>query len=97
MTLGYGASTKGNVILQYCGLTEEDLAMIGEVNPDKHGAFTPGTDIPIVSREQEKARGPARLLVLPWIYADGFVECQREYLAAGGKLVFPMPVLDVVG
>ena len=46
---GYGASTKGNVILQFCGITENDLACISEVNPDKFGCFTPGTHIPIVS------------------------------------------------
>jgi NDP-4-keto-2,6-dideoxyhexose 3-C-methyltransferase len=96
LTLGYGASTKGNVILQYCGLTERDLPCIGEVNKEKHGAFTPGTAIPIVSQEEARERRPDQLLVLPWIYRDGFVEREREYLAGGGRLVFPLPVLDVV-
>ncbi len=97
LTLGYGASTKGNVILQYCGITEEDLPCIGEMSEEKHGAFTPGTGIPIVSQEDAKARRPDQLLVLPWIHRDGFVEREREFVAAGGRLVFPMPELSIVG
>ncbi|WP_410577109.1 class I SAM-dependent methyltransferase [Amycolatopsis sp. lyj-108] len=96
MTLGYGASTKGNVILQYCGLGTADLPFIGEVSAEKAGCFTPGTGIPIVSEEDAKAHRPDQLLVLPWIYRDGFLERERDFLAAGGKLVFPMPALEVV-
>ncbi|UJW29730.1 class I SAM-dependent methyltransferase [Saccharothrix sp. AJ9571] len=96
LTLGYGASTKGNVILQYCGLTEEHLPCIGEVSPEKTGTFTPGTGIPIVSEEEARSRRPDQLLVLPWIYRDGFVEREREFLAGGGRLVFPLPDLEVV-
>ncbi|WP_405577941.1 class I SAM-dependent methyltransferase [Streptomyces sp. NBC_01190] len=96
-TIGYGASTKGNVILQFCGLTERDLPCIGEVNKEKHGAFTPGTSIPIVSQEEAKDSRPDQMLVLPWIYRDGFVQREQDFLASGGKLVFPLPVLDVVG
>jgi NDP-4-keto-2,6-dideoxyhexose 3-C-methyltransferase len=96
LTLGYGASTKGNVILQYCGLGEEDLPCIGEMNREKHGAYTPGTGIPIVSQEAAKARHPDQLLVLPWIHRDGFVERERDFVAGGGRLVFPMPELSFV-
>lgn len=96
LTLGYGASTKGNVILQYCGLGEEELPCIGEMNHEKHGAFTPGTGIPIVSQEAAKARRPDQLLVLPWIHRDGFVERERDFVAGGGRLVFPMPELSIV-
>jgi len=97
LTLGYGASTKGNVILQYCGIGTEDLPCIGEMSPGKHGAFTPGTGIPIVSQEAAKARRPDQLLVLPWIHRDGFVERERDFVAGGGRLVFPMPELSFVG
>ena len=96
LTLGYGASTKGNVILQYCGISEQDLPCIGEVSPEKAGRFTPGTGIPIVSEEDAKAMRPDQLLVLPWIYRDGFVEREQRFLAEGGRLVFPLPGLDVV-
>ncbi|MFI1205284.1 class I SAM-dependent methyltransferase [Streptomyces sp. NPDC020883] len=96
LTVGYGASTKGNVILQYCGLTERDLPCIGEVSEEKAGRFTPGSAIPIVSEEEAKLLKPDQLLVLPWIYRDGFLERERAYREAGGKLVFPLPELSVV-
>jgi NDP-4-keto-2,6-dideoxyhexose 3-C-methyltransferase len=96
LTLGYGASTKGNVLLQYCGITEDDLPCIGEVNAEKDGCFTPGTKIPIVSEEAAKQRKPDQLLVLPWVYRDGFIEREQDYLAGGGKLVFPLPELEIV-
>lgn len=96
LTLGYGASTKGNVLLQYCGLDEGDLPCIGEVSPEKSGRFTPGTLIPIVSEKEAMAQRPDQLLVLPWVFRDGFVEREQDYLANGGKLVFPLPTLSVV-
>ena len=96
LTLGYGASTKGNVILQHCGITPADLPCIGEVNTDKHGWFTPGTRIPIVSEEEAKAQRPDQLLVLPWMHRAGFEEREADFVAAGGSLVFPLPDLDTV-
>jgi NDP-4-keto-2,6-dideoxyhexose 3-C-methyltransferase len=96
LTLGYGASTKGNGILQYCGITQDELPCIGEVSPEKSGCFTPSARIPIVSEDEAKARRPDQLLVLPWIYRDGFIEREGDFLAAGGKLVFPLPTLDLV-
>ncbi|RBM17679.1 class I SAM-dependent methyltransferase [Streptomyces sp. PT12] len=95
-TLGYGASIKGNVILQYCGLTEEDLPCIGEVSPEKAGSFSPGSGIPVVTEEEAKALNPDQLLVLPWIYRAGFLERETEFMARGGKMVFPLPTLDIV-
>ncbi len=94
--LGYGASTKGNVILQYCGLGEKDIPCIGEVNADKFGAFTPGTLIPIVPEAEVRARKPDSLLVLPWHFKDFIVEKESAYLRSGGKLVFPLPRLHAV-
>ncbi|WP_369389920.1 class I SAM-dependent methyltransferase [Streptomyces sp. CG1] len=96
VTVGYGASTKGNVILQYCGLGPDDLPCIGEPNEEKHGCFTPGTGIPIVSEAEAKALAPDQLLVLPWIYRDGFLEREAAYRAGGGKLIFPLPDLTVL-
>ena len=94
---GYGASTKGNVILQYCGLTSVDLPCIAEVNEDKFGAFTPGTLIPIVSERDAKARKPDYLLVLPWHFRRNIIEREQAYLRSGGRLVFPLPEIEVVG
>ncbi|MDF5753507.1 class I SAM-dependent methyltransferase [Spongiactinospora sp. TRM90649] len=96
LTLGYGASTKGNVILQYCGLGEADLPCIAEVNQDKFGCYTPATGIPIVSEEEARARHPDQFLVLPWIYREPMIARERDFLRSGGKLVFPLPELEVV-
>jgi len=88
-----GASTKGNVLLQYCKVSEADVARVGEVNPDKYEAFTPGSLLPIVSEEDVLAMQPDYLLVLPWHFRSFFVEHPR-YL--GHSLLFPLPQLEVV-
>ena len=64
--MGYGASTKGNVVLQFCGLTAIDIPAIAEVNPEKFGCYTPGSNIPITSEEEAHAMKPDYFLVLPW-------------------------------
>jgi hypothetical protein len=94
--LGYGASTKGNVVLQYCGLGPETIEAIAEVNSDKFGAFTPGTYIPIVSEAEARAMRPDYFLVLPWHFKDGILNREREYLASGGKMIFPFPEIEIV-
>ena len=94
---GYGASTKGNVLLQFCGLGPADIPMIAEVNEDKFGCFTPGTRIPIVPEAEARARKPDFFLVLPWHFRDGIVEREREFRRAGGRLLFPLPVIEEVG
>jgi len=94
--MGYGASTKGNVLLQFCGLTSKDIPCIAEVNTDKFGAFTPGSNIPILSEAEVKAMRPDYLLVLPWHFRDNIIKREEEYLALGGKLIFPMPEIEIV-
>ena len=94
--LGYGASTKGNVVLQFCGLTAKDIPAIAEVNPDKFGAYTPGTHIPIVSEAEARAMNPDYFLVLPWHFKDGIVRREKEYLAGGGKMIFPFPEIEII-
>jgi len=93
---GYGASTKGNVILQYCGVTPDEMPCIAEVNQDKFGAFTPGTRIPIVSEEEARRRQPDAYLVLPWHFRDHILKREASFLNAGHKIVFPLPQLEVV-
>ena len=95
--LGYGASTKGNVMLQFCGLTPADLPCIADVNEDKFGAFTPGTGIPIVSEAQAKAMKPDYLLVMPWHFRANIVQREQAYLRGGGQLIFPLPQIEIVG
>lgn len=94
--LGYGASTKGNVLLQYCGIDEELLPYIAEVNEDKFGAFTPGTKIPIISELEAREMRPDYFLVLPWHFRDNIVVKEADFLAQGGSLIFPLPALEVV-
>ena len=94
--LGYGASTKGNVMLQFCGLTANDIPAIAEVNPEKFGRVTPGTHIPIISEAEAKAMKPDYFLVLPWHFKDGILRREKEYLASGGKFIFPFPEIEIV-
>jgi hypothetical protein len=93
--LGYGASTKGNVLLQFCGFTQEDIPCIADVNIDKHGRYTPGTGIPIVSEEEARSMNPDYFLVLPWHFKPGILEREAKFLAGGGHLIFPMPEIEV--
>jgi hypothetical protein len=94
--LGYGASTKGNVLLQFCGFTPADIPAIAEVNPDKFGCLTPGTHIPIISEEEARALKPDYFLVLPWHFKDGIVRREADYLARGGKMIFPFPEIEII-
>ena len=94
--LGYGASTKGNVILQYAGVDERLLPAIAEVNADKFGCVTPGTWIPIISEADAHARRPDHFLVLPWHFRSNLIRREAPYLAGGGKLIFPLPEIEVV-
>lgn len=94
---GYGASTKGNVILQYCGFTEADLTCVAEVNADKFGCFTPGTHIPIISEADAKKLKPDYFLVLPWHFKQNLLTREADFIRGGGKMLFPLPVIEVVG
>ena len=94
---GYGASTKGNVVLQFCGVTSPQMPAIAEVNEDKFGVYTPRTLIPIASEADVRAMKPDYMLVLPWHFREGIVKREADYLAGGGKLVFPLPHIEVVG
>lgn len=90
---GLGASTKGNVLLQYCGLTDRDLYAIGEVNEEKFGSYTPGSLIPIVPERELLADEPEFLLVLPWHFRDFFL---KKYKLKKASLVFPLPALETI-
>ncbi|WP_137129528.1 class I SAM-dependent methyltransferase [Rhizobium sp. FY34] len=94
--IGYGASTKGNVTLQFCGITEKELPAIAEVNTEKFGKVTPGTRIPIISEAEARAMQPDYFLVLPWHFKEGILQREKEYLAKGGKFIFPFPEIEIV-
>jgi NDP-4-keto-2,6-dideoxyhexose 3-C-methyltransferase len=87
-----GASTKGNVLLQYCGLTTSEIEAVGEVNPEKFGVFTPGTLLPILDERLLLADEPDYLIVLPWHFKEFFLD---RYRLKKAKLVFPLPTLEV--
>jgi hypothetical protein len=93
---GYGASTKGNVLLQYCGFTNKDIPCIAEVNEDKFGAYTPQTHIEIVSEKIAREQNPDYFLVLPWHFRDGIIKREQDFLNKGGKLIFPLPQIEIV-
>ena len=88
-----GASTKGNVLLQYCGLTEKEIMYVGEVNAEKYGCFTPGTWLPIIPEAVVLAKSPDYLIVLPWHFRK-FFQGQEKYKRS--NLVFPLPNLEIV-
>lgn len=94
--LGYGASTKGNVVLQFCGITTAEVRAIAEVNAEKFGAFTPGTHIPIISEAEARAMNPDYFLVLPWHFKEGILQREAEFLADGGRMIFPFPEIEIV-
>jgi hypothetical protein len=93
---GYGASTKGNVLLQFCNLTKDDIPYIAEVNEDKFGSFTPGTGIKIISESEAKEMNPDYFLVLPWHFKASILEREKEYLENGGKFIFPLPDIEII-
>lgn len=94
--IGYGASTKGNVLLQFCGITSKQIPFIAEVNQEKFGSFTPGTLIPIISENEAKQMKPDYFLVLPWHFKDSILEREKEYIANGGKFIFPLPEIEII-
>ena len=94
--IGYGASTKGNVLLQFCGLTTKHIPYIAEVNEQKFGSFTPGTHIPIISEKEAHAMKPDYFLVLPWHFKHSILEREKEFIKSGGKFIFPLPEIEII-
>ncbi|MGI8558497.1 MAG: class I SAM-dependent methyltransferase [Solirubrobacteraceae bacterium] len=93
----YGASTKGNVILQYVGLNRDLIPYAADRNPDKWGSHTIRTGIPIISEEQSREMNPDYYLVLPWHFLDEFKDRERVYLESGGQFIVPLPEVRVIG
>ncbi|MEU0530368.1 class I SAM-dependent methyltransferase [Amycolatopsis tolypomycina] len=94
--VGYGAPGKGNTLLNHCGIRTDLLQYTVDRNPYKHGRFTPGTRIPVLPPERIEADRPDYVLVLPWNLREELTE-QLSYIGTwGGKLVFPIPHLEIV-
>lgn len=97
VVLGYGASTKGNVLLQYCGITSEYITAIAEVNEDKFGCVTPGTNIPIISEKEAREMKPDYFVVLPWHFREFILNKEEAFRKASNcKFVFPLPSFEIV-
>ena len=92
----YGSSTKGITMLHYFGLTKDRIAAVWDVQPGKWGRRMPGSDIPIISEQEGRKRNPEALLILPWTFAEGFIEREKAYLKGGGKIIVPLPLFRMV-
>jgi hypothetical protein len=92
----YGASTKGNTILQWCGIDNRIIDYAAERNPDKYGAYTLGTDIPIISEAESRAMNPDYYLVLPWHFKEEFLKREEETLKSGVGMIFPLPTVEII-
>ena len=94
--LAYGASTKGNVLLQYCGFNESDIGGVADRNKRKWGWRTPGSNIPIISEEDARAMKPDYLLVLPYHFLDEMLQREDEFIRRGGRFIVPVPEIRIV-
>jgi hypothetical protein len=94
--LGYGASTKGNTLLQFYGIGPELIEAIAERQPQKFGLYTAGSWIPIVSESEMRSREPDYLFALPWHFMTEFLEREVAFLSGGGQFIVPLPALQTV-
>lgn len=92
----YGASTKGNTILQLCGIDNSIIDYAADRNPDKYGARTIGTDIPIISESESRALKPDYYLVLPWHFKKEFLKREKKMLEEGVGMIFPLPEIEII-
>ena len=91
LVIGLGASTKGNVLLQICGIEKDLLPYISDRNKDKVGLRTLGTDIEIISEDKARELNPSAMLIIPWNFKDEILEREKDYIQNGGKMLFLMP------
>jgi len=92
----YGASTKGNIILQYCKINRNDISFAADRNIQKWGKETPGSKIPIISEKISRIQNPDYYLVMPWHFKKEILKREKSFLKKGGKLVFPLPKLNII-
>jgi NDP-4-keto-2,6-dideoxyhexose 3-C-methyltransferase len=94
--MGYGASTKGNIVLNHLGITNKNLPLICDTNSFKFNRYTPGTNIKIVSKKDMRKRNPKYLLVLIWSFRSEVIKQELSYIKKGGKLIFHLPIFHIV-
>jgi hypothetical protein len=93
---GYGASTKGNTLLQYFGIDSRLVQKLVERSSYKFGLIAAGSNIPIISEEEMRNSPPDYMLVLPWHFIDDFIIREKSFLDMGGKFIVPCPKFDVI-
>ena len=93
---GYAASTKGNTTLQYYGISKEIIEAISDSNSEKWGKYTSGTNIPVISEEESRARKPDYYFVLAWHFIEGFIKREDDFLKNGGKFLVSMPFFQLI-
>jgi hypothetical protein len=96
LVIGYGASTKGNVLLQYCNISNKNIKYICDVNKDKNGCYTPGTKIKIISEKKAKELKPDYFFVLPWHFKNFILDKEKKTIRSGVKFIFPLPKFKVI-
>ena len=92
----YGASTKGNISIQYSKLNVKDISFAADRNPMKWNRKMPGSNIPIISEKTSRSKNPDFYLVLPWHFKKEFIQREKKFLINGGKLIFPLPKIKIV-
>ena len=93
---GYGASTKGNTLLQFFNIGKKHISYIADRNPDKFGLKTPGTKIDIISEMESRSMLPDFYLVLPWHFQKEIVKRESNLMKKGTKLIFPLPKIKII-
>ena len=94
--LGYGASTKGNIVLNYCNLNSQKINYISDANPKKFGKYTPGSNIKIISKDKMRKLNPENILVFIWSFRSEIIKQELNYIKKGGRLVFHLPKLHII-
>jgi len=92
----YGASTRGNTMLQFCNIDYKLITAAADRNPDKWGKRMVGTNIPIISEEEARAQSPDHFLILPWQFLPEFIEREREFFKRGGKFIVALPEFRII-
>jgi len=92
----YGASTKGNTLLQFYGLDNKQIEKVADRNSDKWGRKTVGTEIQIISEEEARKSKPDYFLILPWHFLNEFIDREKEFLKNGGQFIVPLPQFRII-
>ncbi len=92
----YGASTRGNTLIQYLKLNNNLISAAVERNPEKWGKYISSASIPIISEARARQEKPDYMLVLPWFFRDEFLIREKKYLELGGRFIFPLPSIKIV-